>query len=167
MGGTEASNARSEMTPCKCDCCIAWRRRTHPSTARTSCRTPGWSRSWPSLSALGSATLPRSTSGRWECGVNAPDSRNAMAGDRRPDYHVRAALACGAEIPPLLRRPSLRRHHPTVAGQPASPDCLSKGGDHQGGTCKPYLLNLVFSPEISVAKQEGSTAGTLRSTGRR
>ncbi len=40
----DASSSRFERTPRKCDCCIAWRRRTHRLTTRISCRTPVWCR---------------------------------------------------------------------------------------------------------------------------
>ena len=55
MGVVEASSTRFERTPCRCDCCIASRRRAHRSTTRISCRTPGWSRSWPSRERAGLA----------------------------------------------------------------------------------------------------------------
>src|ERR1017187_8424975 len=72
MGVIEASSSRFERTPCKCNCCIAQRRRTQRSTTRISCRTPGFSRSWPSAGRAGLPDLvAEHVRPGGECGVNA------------------------------------------------------------------------------------------------
>ena len=72
MGVADASSSRFERTPRKCDCCIAWRRRTHRLTTRISCRTPAWCPVMALAERAGLADLvAEHVTPGGECGVNA------------------------------------------------------------------------------------------------